>query len=460
MLRKLLNKLIKIFEPHEEETEQIQHRDKTELTLAEAIEYIQDIFSYGGELSEIQNMLKDARAGDIKNAIKIEKKIEDILAHNNKSVQGLSLKEAAFLIYSKTWGLGVCEKYNRDPEVDEIRVNRPDQVFIVKHGKSQKVPEAFENETEVETTIKRMFMDDTGAFLDKSNPTLESVRKDGSRLTATCYPVTDTWTFVLRKHGTFVPTLDNYIKSGTFDKTCWNVLNLLVKGRASIIISGNVGAGKTTLMRRLIGELDNSLRIISIGKDSELRIKDQYPEKDVIELEEHKSKGADMRALFNTVLRYSPDVLITEEFRSAEETLHAIRACNRGLPGSMASAHFDSALAAVEGAALMLLETGLGLSLEMAKIRIARAFNIVVQMYGDSITGKKKIISITEVFVNAANEVQYRELVRWEPSGENYMGNGKWVLDKSPSKTLITHLLKNIKKEDLEVVGWDPVCIT
>lgn len=451
MLRKTLNKIIETFNEQGKEEKTIAYADEHELTLEEAVVFIRETFSGN---NEIQESLKKARSGITIEALFIENEIARILDTQKKRVIGMSVKEAARLIYSKYWGLGVCEKYNRDPLVDEIRVNRPDRVFIIKRGKSYQVPETFENEQEVEAIIKRMFLDDIGAFLDKSNPTVESVRQDGSRLTATCSPVTDTWTFVLRKHGTFQPTKKNYLESGTMDKKCWNMLNLLSKGRASMIVSGNVGAGKTTLMRALIGQLHDNLRIICIGKDSELRLSAHYPEKDIIEMEEHAHVGADMSSLFSVILRYSPDLIITEEFRSAEETLQAIRACNRGLPGSMASAHFSSAEEAVEGAGLMLIEQGLNLTLEMAKLKVARAFNIVIQLYGDTVAGKKKLISITEVHVDKEKNISFRDLIRWHPSGSDYMGEGTWEPVEPPSKELITHLLKNVSPKDLEVIGW------
>ena len=127
---------------------------------------------------------------------------------------------------------------------------------------------------------------------------------------------------------------------------------------------------------------------------------------------------------------------------------------NRGLPGSMASAHFGSAEEAVEGAGLMLIEQGLNLNLEMAKLKVARAFNIVVQLYSDTVSGKKKLISITEIHVDKEKNITFRDLIRWTPSGSNYMGKGTWEMIDYPSNELIAHLLKNVNEEDLGVVGW------
>lgn len=435
---------------------------KDKRTIKETMEYVQrKMFEIDDLESEDiqsqkesrQQLLRNAMAGDKKAYLDVKDMILKYLQKGNIEVQGYTPKEAAEYIYSHIWGLGVVEKYYRDDSVDEIRVNGPNNIYIVRRGKSYKVPEKFESSSSVEQVIKRMIIEDVGLALDRSSPRAESVRKDGSRLTATCYPVSKTWTFVLRKHGTFKMDLDNLVKAKTLDEQTWKALNVLIKGRANILFSGNVGAGKTSLMRKLAENIDPSLRLLVIGKDLELRLADHYPEKDIIELEEHSHLGASMKALFETALRESPDCIIIEEFRGVGEAMEAIRACTRGHFGSMASAHFNNAEEAIEGTAMMMLEEGLTLPLELAKLRVARAFNIVVQMYGDAITGIKKITSITEIYVDSNNKIHYIPLIEWLPCGEDYMGEGKWVFKNYPSEKLTSHMRRTISSKELEDVG-------
>lgn len=437
--------------------------EKKKLTIKEAMEYTQSkMFKTSDAMNENAESRKDARqqlirnamAGDEEAYLQVKRKIYEFLQEDNIEIKGYTQKEAVEYIYGQIWGLGVVEKYYRDNSVDEIRVNGPDNIYIVRRGRSQRVPERFESSSNVEQVIKRMIIEDVGLALDRSSPRAESVRKDGSRLTATCYPVSSTWTFVLRKHGTFKMDLDNLIRARTLDKRTWQVLNVLVKGRANMLFSGNVGAGKTSLIRKLAENINPSLRLLVIGKDLELRLTDHYPEKDIIELEAHAHVGASMKALFETALRESPDCIIIEEFRGAGEAMEAIRACTRGHFGSMASAHFNNAEEAVEGTAMMMLEEGLSLPLELAKLRVARAFNIVVQMYGDAITGIKKITSITEIYVDSNNNIHYIPLIEWLPCGEDYMGEGKWVFKNYPSEKLTSHMHRTISSKELEDVGW------
>lgn len=451
---KKLNSNIEIM-PNAQEQEAIVNND---MSFEEMYIYVQEQMLKNDDADnadEKQNILSNAMSGDIE-AIKIVKsEIRKYIDNSKNSIKEMDIDTAVNRIFSHGWGLGVVDEYSSDNTVDEIRVNGPDNVYIVKNGISEKTNVSFKNENEIETIIKRMIIEDVGITLDRSSPRIESVRKDGSRLTATCYPVTKSWTFILRKHTSFTPTIENYLKSKTFDNNVWQILSVLVRGRASFLISGNVGSGKTTLMKRLVGELNEKLRILVIGKDLELKLSDEYPERDIIELEEHPHVGATMKALFETTLRESPDVIIVEEFRGSGEAVEAVRACTRGLPGSMATAHFNSAEEAIEGTGLFMLEEGLNLTLDMAKLRVARAFNIVVQMYGDAITGHKRLISITEVIADEEGKISYNELIRWKPSVDDcYLGDGNWEIVNKPSQQMLNHLIKNVNYEELEKMRW------
>lgn len=429
------------------------------ITLEEAITTIQKELSEDveSELLEKQELIREAMCGNKDKIQALEKKIAKILQKKQLNVQYFTLEEAAFNIYSKLYGMDILEKYYRQKEVNEIRVNGPGKhnVFLQINGINVPVKEYIEDDETIRNIIKRLMFEDYGAPFDLSNPRVESIRRDGSRLTATCPPIAAGHNFILRKHDAFEPSLDNLIAKQTLNQQVWKVLSILTKGRANILFSGNVGAGKTTLMKKLVGELEENLRILVIGKDSEAMLKSRYPKRDIIEFEEHNEVGVSMKDIFITALRESPDVIIVEEFRGAGEAIEAIKACTRGLPGSMATAHFNSPEEVIEGTGMLMLEEGLTLPLELAKIRVARAFNVVVQMLGDSVKGIKKLSSITEVYVNIEGKIVYNDLLKWIPNDEfDYFGEGVWKLIDKPSNNLLARLKKNVSKVELEKLGW------
>ncbi|MBE3582145.1 MAG: Flp pilus assembly complex ATPase component TadA, partial [Thermoanaerobacteraceae bacterium] len=314
---RVIARLKLLLAPPARESDVVEEPREEVLTLEQAMEYVQQALARGpeGEVARKQDILHRAMAGEPGMHLEARKLIRQALEAGRKEVAGFSLEEAARLIYARVWGLDVVEELYRDPEVNEIQVNGPGDIFVDRLGRHERVNVSFDTPERVEAAIKRMIMHDMGASLDRSNPMVESIRRDGSRLTATCYPVTETWTFVLRKHHTVDMNVENLEKLGTLNRQVWEVLRLLARGRANILFSGNVRSGKTSLMRKLVGELPEGLRLVVIGKDLELRLKTEYPGRNIVEFESHPEVGAGMPEIFETTLRESPDVILVEEFR-------------------------------------------------------------------------------------------------------------------------------------------------
>ncbi len=426
-------------------------------TLKEATKFVQDVITdreaWGEEeAARRKRVLEEAQAGDPACVREAEVIVRETLERFGVEVEGITLKQAAYEIYSYAWGLDVVEHLYRDPTVDEIRVNSPWFVSIQRRGRNERTDVRFKDEEHVRKIITRMIMHDRGVALTSSTPEVESVRKDGSRLTATCPPVTRHWTFVLRKHGTFELTPENLIRAGTLDERILALLELLVKGRANILISGGTGSGKTSLLRFLIRYLDPALRLITLETDIELRLSDYYPDRDIVEFEEHADIGLTMSRLFRTILRYSPDVILTGEIRGKGEAVEAVKSCTRGHDGSGSTIHFSSVQEAIEGTAKMMLEEGLNLPLGIAMTWVAGAFNVVVQMFADSRRGIKKIIHVAEVWPEG-ERVQYRDLVVWQPDPDDFF-RGQWVWLNGPSERLIKKLRKHgVTTADLREAG-------
>ncbi|MDI6814040.1 MAG: ATPase, T2SS/T4P/T4SS family [Desulfitobacteriaceae bacterium] len=409
--------------------------------LKEVTKFVQEVITdqdswEPDELKSNQAVLRAAMSGVPGADREAENLIKNILVKYGAEAEGLSLDEAAYEIYRYAWGLDVIEHLYRNPTVDEIRVNGPrkGQTYVSILGKNEKTDVCWEDDLHIKKVVDRMIQHDFGIALNKDTPAIESIRMDGSRVTATCPPVSRCFTMVIRKHNTFVPTLENYIARQTLCVEVYRYIEGLLKGRANILISGGTGTGKTTLLRALVGLLPKDLRIISLETDIELRLAETYPDRDIVEMEEQPKLGYDMKALFKKVLRYSPDVILVGEFRGAGEAVEAVNACTRGHDASMATAHFSSPEEAVEGTAKMMLREGLGLPLDIAMTTVASAFNVIIQMFADSTKGIKKIVRVTEIYPEGT-QVKYRDLIVWRPDPNDFW-QGAWLILEPPTERL------------------------
>lgn len=427
------------------------------LGLYEATRFIQDIIldkeTWDEERLKLHQQIRDdANAGMPYAASRAQEIITEILREYGVKVDGMALKFAGYEIYKYIWGLDILEELYNDPGIDEIRVNRPDKIFVQRRGRNEKVDVTFKDEEHVKKIIGRLFFHDRGVALSGSTPVVESIRKDGTRVTATCPPVSSSWTLVLRKHGTFEMSPENLYESGTLNERLLNLIKVLVKGRVNILISGGTGSGKTSLLRMLTQFIRRNLRIVTLETDVELKLAQHYDERDIVELEEHADIGMTMNKLFRTILRYSPDIIIVGEIRGLGEAIEAIKACTRGHHGSMATVHFNSPQEAIEGCGKMMLEEGLQLPLDIAQTWAANAFDVVIQMFSDATKGVKKVIQVTEVR-SKGEEVKFRDLVAWQQKGSEYT-DGDWLFLKPPSEGLLEKMrMFGVSPDELRSAG-------
>lgn len=128
-----------------------------------------------------------------------------------------------------------------------------------------------------------------------------------------------------------------------------------------------------------------------------------------------------------------------------------IEACRRGHHGSMGTIHVGSAYEAISTLAEKALEEGRRLPIEILERQAASAFNIVIQMYGNNITGVKKIESVTEVKLGKEGP-EFRDLCVWKPSRENYE-EGTWEHPNFLSDQLSYKLFKyGVTRKEIEAL--------
>lgn len=284
------------------------------------------------------------------------------------------LDELTDKIYSKNWGLGHLDKYDTD-EVDEIMVHGT-KILIQVRGEIKKVPEEFSSYDETIAIIRRCLEFDKSKDINEKNCIALTKRIDGSRVTATIPRVGKMPYLNIRKFDSFLPTTENMLKSKTITDEMVEVFRLLAKGRSNIVVIGEMGSGKTTFMKWLLGFMPDDLVVGTLETTFELHLEKLYPNKHWIQLEEQYDY--ELKDLFAVMLRQNVDVMLVGESRSYEVN-ELIKAMSRGHSGSIGTAHSLGPMEVVDDFADMILESGKKVDLEALKYRIARAVDIVIK---------------------------------------------------------------------------------
>lgn len=238
-------------------------------------------------------------------------------------------------------GLGPLEVLLRDPEVSDVLVNGPHEIFIEREGALSRVDLGFPDDAAVIAAVERVIAP-LGLRLDRASPMVDARLADGSRLHAVIPPAAvDHPVVAVRRFVRSIDSLDDLVTRGTITAAQVGLLRRLVEERGNLIVSGGTGAGKTTLLNLLGAEVAIGERIVTIEDAAELAFGGH-----VLRLEARppnsEGKGAiSLRTLLRSALRLRPDRIVVGEVRGAE-ALDMIGALNTGHDGSMATVHANS----------------------------------------------------------------------------------------------------------------------
>lgn len=336
------------------------------------------------------------------------------------------LQELTDKIYSKNWGLGHLDKYDND-DVDEIMVHGT-KILIQKNGEIIEVPEKFADYDETISIIRRCLEFDKSQDINEKNCVVLTKRKDGSRVTAVIPRVAKMPYLNIRKFDSFIPTTENMIKTRTVTEEMVEVLKLLANGRANIVVIGEMGSGKTTFMKWLLGFIPDNLVVGTLETTFELHLETLYPHKHWIQLEEKPDYP--LQDLFAVMLRQNVDIMLVGESRSYEVN-ELIKAMSRGHSGSIGTAHSIGALEVIDDFADMILESGKSVNLQALKYRIARAIDIVVKFR--KLPNRRRVCAgIYEIVTNSkAMEYDAVPIFEFEIDEENPKDEGVHVRKNS-----------------------------
>ncbi len=189
---------------------------------------------------------------------------------------------------------------------------------------------------------------------DDGKPLLVVRLPDGSRLAAVMN-VSPVPQVAIRRNVLPDASLDDLEQRGTIDAAMHSLLAAAMPARMRVVVSGETGAGKTTLVRAMTNELPPETRIVVIEDTRELNLGvDPARANAVLEWETREANvegvgEISQRELVRHALRFNPDWLIVGEVRDGDAAREMLLAMQHGHP-SLSTVHHHSALLGVEEA--------------------------------------------------------------------------------------------------------------
>jgi len=159
-------------------------------------------------------------------------------------------------------GYGPLQPLLDDPEVTEIMVNGPYQVYVERHGKIELTSVRFRDERHLMRIIEKILLP-LGKRVDERVPMVDARLPDGSRVNVVITPISLNGPCVtIRKFSRDPFTMSDLISLGTLTPEAAQFLQAAVQAKLNILITGGTASGKTTLLNVLSAFIPNDERII------------------------------------------------------------------------------------------------------------------------------------------------------------------------------------------------------
>ena len=330
--------------------------------------------------------------------------------------------QVASEVLDEIFGLGPLEPLLNDNSVNDILVNRFDQVYVERRGVLEKTSITFRDNGHLMHIIDKL-VSAVGRRIDESSPMVDARLLDGSRVNVIIPPLAiDGPSLSIRRFGKSALGIDGLLRYKALTPQMVQVLECAVRSRLNIVVSGGTGAGKTTLLNNLSTFISPDERIVTIEDSAELRIAQEH----VVRLEcrppNLEGKGAiRQRELVINALRMRPDRIILGEVRG-EEALDMLQAMNTGHDGSLTTVHANTPRDAISRIETMCLMGNFALPDRAIRAQIASAVHIVVQASRMS-DGSRRVTHISEVTGMQGEMLSMQDIFVFEKTGLD--NNGK-----------------------------------
>ncbi|KTT27186.1 CpaF family protein [Pseudacidovorax intermedius] len=344
-------------------------------------------------------------------------------------------------------GLGPLEDLLADPAVEDVLINGHKNVYVSRRGILVREQIRFSDDEHVLRIVRRILAP-LGRRLDESNPMVDARLPDGGRINAVIEPLAlDGMSVSIRKFRKDPLTPAELVRLGTFDAGMAQVLEMAVRARCNVLVSGGTSSGKTSLLNALTTFIPDTERVITIEDTAELSLANAH----VVRLESRQGgfDGAgvvSIRDLLRNSLRMRPDRIIVGEVRGAE-VIEMLQAMNTGHDGSMGTIHASSPRECLYRLEMLAGFAGYQGSEVSLRRQIASAIDFIVQI-GRLSGGQRRILSLSEVTGVNDNVVAMQELYRYEPQvGPDGEERDRWVsLGIAPHSPKIARLRQTMAR--------------
>ncbi|NYH51331.1 Flp pilus assembly CpaF family ATPase [Nocardiopsis arvandica] len=355
----------------------------------------------------------------------LEERARTVLVRGEEALTPSEEARLRQFVLDHVLGLGPLEELLAEPGVENIHITGASPVTVdFGGGRREKRPAVVGADADLVALVQRAAARAPGGErrFDMAAPVLSMELSGGERLSAVMPGVAARPTVTIRRHPAQHLTMGDLTRSGMVDRAARDLLVSTVRARLNVIVSGATNAGKTTLLRALLGTVEAE-RVITVEDSLELGLHRHLSDMDVVALQGRPANiegigEVTLAELVRAALRMCPDRVIVGETRGPE-TLALLNAMSMGTDGSMSTIHASSSQQVFAKLAAYCAQAPERLSASATALLVGAAVHLVAHI-DTTPAGERVVTSIREVVGSDGEQVVSNELYTREadqPSG-------------------------------------------
>ena len=344
-----------------------------------------------------------------------------------------TLSKYQYYIARDFLGFGKIDGIMLDENIEDVSCDGVNTPVFVWHRKYESIPSnvVYESHEELENFVfKLAYL--AGRHISIAQPILDGTLPGGSRAQVT-YGTEVTpkgSTFTIRKFKKTPLTITDLIIYKALSPEIAAYYWFLIENRHSVLIGGDIGGGKTSMLNAMSLFIRPTLKIVSIEDTQEIRLPHQNWEMMVTRQGMGTGSGAvgetgigsiSMFDLLRAALRQRPDFIIVGEIRG-EEAYALFQAMATGHLG-LTTVHAEH----VQGVLHRL--TTKPMNIPHTQVENLNAISIVRRLVVNNVS-LRRTISVSEMvgWDRATNDFKVQEIFRWDPATDTYLVTGRGPL--------------------------------
>lgn len=319
---------------------------------------------------------------------------------------------------------GVLQKLIDDPAISDIIITDFNKISIQQGRQNFSTDLRFPNTEMYEAYVERLLLK-AGSTYSTKKPIADGMIGSLARVHAVHKSLCETGPYLTIRINRFASVdVSDLVRVGFATPPILKYLQAIVRAGNTVMVVGEVGTGKTTLVRALAASMPSEESILVIEDTPEIRL--QHPHVRYITTREANAEGAGRVSPSECIragMRMAMNRIIFGEIRDAEAAESFVDVCASGHPG-ISTLHARSAAEALIRLELFLARSQKSVQRSVISDQISTALQVLVHVDICKETKRRRIMDVREIGAAADGVLRQRQIFSYDVSS----GIPRWIV--------------------------------